>query len=354
MTKATLHETSLERSRTSRTYHLRLNDGLDLFTSWLSQFGIAILTLVAAPLEMDQALCECLSHCFDAGVKLWRARCAVLAVQTRWRVLKGRLPRAWDCIKSWTAKLPVRNRPPLPLDLLKAMSAVALSWGLDSRRLAHLLIPFSVLIRVGFFGLLRVGELCRLTVADVLFPALGDSHNRVVLVLKGPKNKAHMGRNQFALLDDDGCIQWLRWLVRGLLPNTRLWPSTSVQLRHVFSMVLSRMGLQNLRLLPGSLRPGGVTELVLRGVDIHRIKFMARWKNEQSLASYIQEAVAQLVWLSLDQSQRDSISDIVAQSLWAWSSAPSAPWLQFFGRARQWRAPLRSVGSTSSHKLRRF
>ena len=82
----------------------------------------------------------------------------------------------------------------------------------------------------------------------------------------------------------------MRWLLEGLPPGVKVWPSTLQSFRAMFRTVLEKARL-TLPLTPGSLRAGGATWLVTSGTEIARIRFLGRWKSDTGLAAYIQEAV---------------------------------------------------------------
>jgi len=63
-------------------------------------------------------LIEYIQTLFDRGRPLVLAKETVLAVQTLFRHLKGRLRPAWDSISSWRLREPVRSRVPMRIEFL--------------------------------------------------------------------------------------------------------------------------------------------------------------------------------------------------------------------------------------------
>ena len=344
-------ETGLERERTSRIYRHRLRQGWDIFVAWANRNSINLDRLSgSAPTAADQVLADFLNSCRDQQVPLWLARHALLSVQTHHRQLKGKIPRAWDCLRSWQAQKAWGNRVPIDLTVLKVLFAVSLDWAFTDGFMARLLFPFAVLIRVGFYGFLRPAKICRLRAGDVKLPTSDTPSPTAVLGLSNPKTRNHNGRAQFSLISDNDTVQWLTWLKHSLPPAVKLWPSTPEAFRSVFKAVLGRSKL-SLPLTPGCLRAGGATYLVTSGLDLGRIKFLGRWSSERTLSCYVQEAVAQLAWLQLDSDSQRKAQLIVEQSSAAWSSAPALPWCSLFSRGKQWRTlrlshPTHLTGST--------
>jgi hypothetical protein len=236
--------------------------------------------------------------------------------------------------------------------LIKYLFAVALSWSFDDPRLAHLLVPFAVLIRVGFFCLLRPGELTSLLAGDVMISFALDKCKQAIIAIRDPKTRNFMGRAQFALLNDDCTIKWLEWLLTSVPATMKLWPSNTATFRSIFNRVLARANI-TLGFSPASLRAGGATHMILEGYELGRLMFLGRWRTSTTLSSYIQEAMTQLVWAQLGASVSDMVIAAVAQSSSFWSTPPLKPWSLLFSRARQWRA-LGDNRRISSRKRIRF
>ena len=167
-----------------------------------------------------------------------------------------------------------RNRSPMSKDIMCYLGAVAFSWALEAPELASRLFPFIVLIRVGFFGILRPGEFLGLSVCDLEFGEDEQGCPSVTLAIAAPKTRRFGGRSQFSLITDLQTIKWLRWLCEGLPTAVRLWPSSS----HVFSStlrtVLHRGRLNDSRFSPASLCAGGAAEPISSGMEVGRLRFL--------------------------------------------------------------------------------
>ena len=331
-------ETTLERTRTSPAYRQKLDAGWCLFAEWCMTSGVSLQDSLCSTLSADQRIAEFVNIAFEVGHPLWLVKHAVLACQTRYRFLKGNIPRSWDCLRSWQAQKAWRNRVPITPELMRTVFTAALNWALIDSSLAQLLFPFCVLVRVGFHGLLRPGEIANLVAGDVRLPLSPANGEAAVIAIRSPKTRFHYGRKQFALITDVGTVAYLRWLVADLPPHVKLWPSDANRFRSLFASVLRKAGLANLPITPASLRAGGATDMIVRQVDIGRLKFLGRWKSQGTLDSYVQEAVAQLVALHLDDCQRSIITTALAASEHCWQTPPVLPWTCLFSRARQWRS----------------
>ena len=93
----------------------------------------------------------------------------------------------------------------MPYNILRALFAVLVSWAFETPSLGHLLWPMAVLLRVAYFGLLRVNEFLGLLRKDLSFPSNDYSGDSMVLALASPKTRRYMGRAQFSLIEDQCC-----------------------------------------------------------------------------------------------------------------------------------------------------
>ena len=100
------------------------------------------------------------------------AKHAILYVQAaRPRLLKT-LKSAWAVLRAWEEQMPGSFRPPLPFTLLAAMTCqsrlqAARDDSCSSRSIWHV---FGTLLNVGYFALLRPGELLKLKTFDIMLP----------------------------------------------------------------------------------------------------------------------------------------------------------------------------------------
>ena len=342
-------ETRLEKSRTSSVYRRRLSSCFSVFLHWVNSFATS-LSWDLSPSSADEALARFVQYCHDSSRPIWIARHAILGAQTFYRGLKGQLTRSWNAIRSWQFETPLASRVPLPLEVLHAMFASALSLASSYPHAAHLLISFAVLIRVGFFALLRPGELLKLRVGDILFPSVMEGAGIAVLAIRDAKNRLYMGRYQFATLKDFPTVQWLRWLCKHLPSTCKLWPSSGVKFRNIFNWVVSSLDLQRFRFSPAGLRSGGTTHCFLSGVSVDNLKFAGRWATERTLNVYIQEAMAQLIWISLTEDERQMLQYIWIKTDIQWQTPPNTTWLAFFSR-RRCRGTTKTVQLQSAWRL---
>ena len=329
----------MEKVRTSRTYRQRLEQALADLLCWVAVSVFATTAWLDDPLLTNQVLCEWIEHLYDSGGKISLARHGILSIQTSRRELKGKLGRAWDALKSWQLKQPLKSRVPMPEILMRAFFIFSLVEAMVAGKDLDTLSSFSfaLMIRIGFHCLLRPAELLKLTAGDIRLPASAYEPRRAVIRLKDPKNRSSLGRFQFVMVEDESLVAWLEWYLAGVSESTKLWPGTPAKFSKRFRHTLSRLGLHRFPLTPGCLRPGGATRAFLDGMSISSLKYRGRWRQESSLEVYIQESMCHLLSTEMTQDEYECIHSLLSSAQAQWDCPPPLPWAHYFSRGSQWR-----------------
>lgn len=204
---ATLVPTSghkLRWSKYSSAYRARLLEGAKVLKAFLEDHGEPwSLVSTGSSLAVDDALENFVRHMHESKQRsaLRLAKHAVLFVQIVRPRLKRTLKSSWNSLRCWEEERPGQFRPPLPLVLLAAILCQARirSHDADTNHVKNLWLRFTVLVAVGFFGLLRPGELLGLCTEDIVLPnsmSLGAPF--CVVRISRTKNARQMGVQQFA------------------------------------------------------------------------------------------------------------------------------------------------------------
>jgi hypothetical protein len=343
---------NLQRERVSKSYRGHLDKALIDLNHWCA------LRHRKKPFEVwedeaaiNELLINYVQYLFESSKRsktgLRHARHAILSVQTECRQLRGRLRGSWDSIVSWQALVPLQLRVPWDPLILVGVFVVALIKGfmLDRRR-AHLWIPFGIGCLLMFHGMLRPGEFLRLDRRHVRVPAdrpeAGVQH--VLCALVDPKNSRAMGRLQTTTIDCKLATVWLEWLLAGLSPDARIFPSSAASMRSLLQTALLELGLGHMGLTPGGLRPGGATYRFRNGEDVSRLRFSGRWRSITTLEHYIQEVAASMIIMDMPKGALQRLQRL-ARKAKVFMRPPKLPWESFFSRARQlaqlkrWRTP---------------
>lgn len=175
---------------------------------------------------------------------------------------------------------------------------------------------FAALVAVGFYGLLRPGELFGLSADDISLPhSLSLAASFAVIRLKRPKNARQMGQQQFSELRHPDAINWLGWVVRSMSEKkAQLWPSSPNKFRIMFKSVCKKLMITSMKLSPASLRAGGATWMLDEGIEVSRIRFQGRWANLRSLEHYLQVARAQQLALDITPRIVDHLKSLLMKS----------------------------------------
>ena len=207
-------------------------------------------------------------------------------------------------MKSWEEQKPSGLRPPIPLPLLCVMVCKARLLAHESadQKSCDAWMIFSALLLVGFFGLLRPGELLALRAADATLPnSLAVGCSFAVIRLVRPKNARQMGRLQFTELRHPDAVNWLCWLkMRAPQEHAVRWPGTAAKFRHMFKDRLQCY--ENQRAATVHQRRCVLVEqtlLVDQGMEINRVRLLGRWAHLRSLEHYVQIARAEQIALSI-------------------------------------------------------
>ena len=114
----------------------------------------------------------------------------------------------------------------------------------------------SAVLWLGFHGILRTGELFTILVIHLQLDL-----DRMVGTIDLPDTKTtfRKGTKESVTLTDDALIMFLAMLVSDRRPGDKLYSNGPAFFRRRFSQLVHALCLQNLYLLPYSLRRGGDT-----------------------------------------------------------------------------------------------
>lgn len=273
----------------------------------------------SAPL-LDQLLDEFVNHLYQNKSKrrgiIRVAKRAILFVQTIRPDVRTQLKTCWTTIKAWQEQEPSQLRAPMPLVLMMAMLCKARLIGLQAGPGAtqQKMFLLSALIGLGFFGLLRPGELMKLTREDIEIPnrmSLGLPW--VTVRIRRPKNFRQLGHAQFAVVKQPDVCNWITWMYYQAKPGQPLWPHSTTAFRTMFKQVCSRLLKNAHPFTPASLRAGGATFMFDHSMDVGRLRLAGRWANPQSLEHYIQQAKAQQLVLQIPDRVSERIRNLIGK-----------------------------------------
>ena len=227
--------------------------------------------------------------------------------------LRGKLSGSEQLLAGWKRQLPsVSHRPvtwPITIAVARTMAANGCS-------------DCAVATLVAFDGLLRVGELVAMAVADVSLP--GDSRRgsssrttfRSASWSLQPSSRrsstsafirlavTKTGANQTAEISNPDIVALLERYMATRPPDSRLFPFPTACPTDCFRAVLRSachaLDLSDLGFTPHSLRHGGATHAhVHMGLSIEHVLHRGRWRSNSSARTYLQSGTAALITTQL-------------------------------------------------------
>ena len=245
-------------------------------------------------LELDNQIAAWVQKRWSRGTPLFQISAALCGVQHFLPWSKKKLPRAWRAYQIWRRlEIPVRA-PPLTEEILLCVANFAIERG-D--------MIFGSLLLLGFFALLRTGELLKVCPRDIL---LKDGHGLVRL--QDTKTSRQKGASEIVPLDH----LWTRLVLEQVLQirkgelrmNCPIWLDSGQAFRQRFAAYFQYFRMDHCRYRPYSLRRGGATHYFLKTGSYDLALDRGRWQSTRVAKVYIQDGLSQLPLLTLPKADR--------------------------------------------------
>ena len=148
--------------------------------------------------HLDLLVCEYLEHLWSTGQGRALASDTVAGLQDQDIRLKGHMGGAWRLLKTWSINEIPNRAPPLPAHVLHAM----VGWALFHQR-----FTFAVSLLLGFYGMLRTGEIVGLRGCHLMC----ETHNPKVLISLGlTKGGKRLGAAESAIVGYDLVVKFVQ------------------------------------------------------------------------------------------------------------------------------------------------
>lgn len=222
--------------------------------------------------------------------------------------LRDRLRGSEGLLRGWQRAAPSVSHPPLTWPLTIAIARTMAGNGY---------VECAVATLVAFDGLLRVGELVAIMVADVSLP--DDSRRGAAsrTVSQSPASSSHpslrrsssayirlavtkTGSNQTAEITNVDVITLLQRQISSCPADGRLFPFPSASpadyYRSILRATCTALGIGSFHFTPHSLRHGGATHAHMHmGQTIEHVLHRGRWQSNSSARIYLQSGAAALI-----------------------------------------------------------
>ena len=264
----------------------RYNRAIDGFLAFLRQNN---LVLPRQRQLLDPLLCEYLEHLWSSGQGRACASDTVAGLQDHDVKLKGHLQGAWRLLKTWSQHEIPSRAPPLPPHVLHAL----VGWCFF-----HQHVTFGVSLLLGYYGMLRTGEILTLRSSHVMCDA---SQNSLVVSLGLTKGGKRQGAAESVVVGYDMVVNVVRRWKSLAAPSTP-FARNAAQWRAQFNEALQALNLGEYGFRPYSLRRGGATFWFSRHHSLDKILLQGRWQAAKTARIYINEGLSILAEMSLPPS----------------------------------------------------
>ena len=166
-------------------------------------------------------------------------------------------------------------------------------------------LSFACMLALGFHGLLRTGELLKVTSQDLEL-----SRECGILSLQQSKSGLRHGSSEAVALRDSLTLQLLdTWRVC-FRPSAgdKLWPHSGQRFRETFRAYLRFFRVMALNFKPYSLRRGGATFLLQQGMAMETILLRGRWNSLAVARLYLQDGLSMIPALRIETTDTERIS----------------------------------------------
>lgn len=244
------------------------------------------LHLPTKRLELDSVLSDYIEHLWATGAGRALASDTLAAVQDKQPQVKGCLQGSWRLLKTWNQNEIPNRAPPLPEPALHAMVGHAF----DNHQPL-----FGLSLLIGFYGMLRTGELLAVKPAHVTQSR--DSGPAVVNLGFTKGGKRHGAAESVTLgfqLVTKLIWQWTQNspAYAPLCPTAQKW-------RDMFSETLVALKFDTFNFRPYSLRRGGSTFWFQQHGSLDKLLIQGRWASQRTARIYVNEGLALLTEITL-------------------------------------------------------
>ena len=155
----------------------------------------------------------------------------------------------------------------------------------------------SLALQVGYYGLLRTGELLSLQAKNI---SVSEAADFAVLDLGLTKTSQRAGAaDSVTVRIAHTCQQLQKWKVSHK-PEDFLVPASPYLFRKLFREGLLALGLEQGNFRPYSLRRGGATMYFRKNSSFDFVRQLGRWNSDRTARIYLNDGLARLAAMTFD------------------------------------------------------
>ena len=261
----------------------RYQDALQKFFAFLRRENLILPTKRQ---DLDGLVSDYLEHLWAEGEGRAAGSNVLAGLQDFDPKLRGQLPCSWRLMKTWASNELPNRAPPLPESVLRAM----VGWAAT-----HEHYSFGLSLLVGFYGLLRTGELLALQAWNI---HMTSPSSPAVISLGLTKSGKRQGAAESVTLNEVKVLKLLWFWKQHVSPHTFLTAKPH-QWRDLFDKCLQGVKIADWAFRPYSLRRGGATALFVKTGALDRILILGRWTAVKTAKIYINAGLAMLAELTI-------------------------------------------------------
>lgn len=239
------------------------------------------LTLPYQRDRLDPLAAEYIEHLWVTGAGRGLASDTLASLQDQDPRLRGQLQSSWRLLKTWHSHEIPNRAPPFPEYILHCL----VGWALLRSN-----FNFAVSLLVGFYGILRTGELLALEKRHI---SMSVQSGVAVLTLGYTKGGKRLGVCDSVTLTHDLALRFLKQWLR-LSHDHQKFCSSPAKWRTTFAQALTDLKLTEFEFRPYSLRRGGATWYFTKFNSLDKVMVMGRWQAARTARLYLNESMATL------------------------------------------------------------
>ena len=265
----------------------RYGQSMEKFYDYLSRENIP---LPKKREGMDALVSDYVEHLWAEGEGRASASTFLAALQDRDPKLRNQLPLAWRLMRTWNTNEVPNRAPPMTEAVLRAM----VGWSFF-----HEHFKFGLSLLVGFYGLLRTGELLSLQAWQFHMVSAGEP---AVISLGLTKSGKRQGAAESVTISELPVLQLL-WRWKRQASSHEFLTAKPHAWRDQFMECLCSLKLETWNFRPYSLRRGGATCLFVKVGSLDRVLILGRWTAVKTAKIYLNSGLAMLADLQIPPRQ---------------------------------------------------
>ena len=287
---------------------VRYKNALGAFFSWLHRSGWARPTSFST---LDTAAAAYVNFLYQSGEAIGAAGLFLSALGRAMPRARHRVPTARLWFRNWRVEVAPVRALPLPGPVLAGLAGIALTVGRAD---------LAALLPLGFFGLLRTGELTRLTAGQCHFSL---DRASVVITLASTKTSARRGGPEEVVIKDRVTCRLLQRVLRDRSCGRRVYSKKPAAFSRELRWLASKVHFAHPRLSGYSLRRGGATWHLHKYGSLSQTAVLGRWKHATTARIYIEGGAAELALWVLQAEARRRLALASSVVLQACAAEPS-------------------------------